>query len=90
MVETLLLLPLVLEVLFGSSFSNLVPDALFRSAIILLRKMAGCFTLDKSWLSVSILNGVMCRSAVCYCEMSWSYSHLESICLLAIQMATCL
>ena len=68
-------------------FSNLVFNALSRSAIILLRKTAGCFTLKKPWLSVSIPHGAMGRSAVCDCDIFWSYSLVESICLLAIQIA---
>ena len=65
MMETLLLLPLIIGVMFWPLFSNLVLDALSRSAIILLRKIAGCFTSNKLELSVSILHGAMGRSAVC-------------------------
>ena len=52
-----------------------------------MRKMAGCFNLNKSWLSVYIPHGVMDRSAVCDCDISWAYSLVESICLRAIQIA---
>ena len=55
-------------------FFHLVFDALSGSAIILLRKMAGCFTLIVLWLSVSLPRGVMARSAVCDCDISWSYA----------------
>ena len=58
-------------------FSNLVFEALFRSATILLRKMAGCFTLNLSWLSMSIPHGAKGKPAVC--DISWSYSVVESI-----------
>ena len=91
MVETLLLLPLVIYFFcFGPLFSNLVLDALSRSAIISLRKMAGCCTLNKSWLSVTISHGAMGQSVVCDCDIFWSYSLVESICLLAIQIASSL
>ena len=64
---------------FGPFFSNLVLDALSRSAIILLRKMAGCLSLNKAWLSVSIPHGVMGQSAVCDYDISSLYSFVESI-----------
>ena len=85
-VETLLLLPLVIGVLFCAIFSDWVIDALSRSAIVLLRKMAGCFTLNRAWRSVSIPHGAMGRSAVCDYHIFWSYSLVESICLLEIQI----
>ena len=66
---------------------NLIIDALSHSAIILLRTIVGCFTLNKSWLSVYIPHGVMSWSSVCDCDISWSYSLVESIYLLAIQIA---
>ena len=72
---------------FGSLFSNFVLDALYRSASILLKKMAGCFTLNKPWLSMFISHGAMDQSAVCNCDISWPYSIVESMCLLAIQIA---
>ena len=43
--ETLLLLLLVVGVSVGALFSNFVLDALYSSAITLLRKRAGCFAL---------------------------------------------
>ena len=90
MVETLLFFALVIGVLFWAIVSNLILGALSRSAIILLRKMVGCFTLNKSWQSVSIPRGAMGRSATCDCVISWSYFLVESICLLAIQIASSL
>ena len=50
-------------------FFYFVLDALSRSAIILLKRMASSFTLNNSWLSVSIPHGAMCRSAVCNCDI---------------------
>ena len=71
---------------FGRLFSNLVLDVLSRSPIILSRKMAGCFTLNKSWLFLMVpwVN----RQSVT--DISWSYSLAEIICLLAIQKASSL
>ena len=66
-------------------FLILVLDALSSSAIIFLRKMAGCFTLIVFWLSVSLPLGAVCPFAICDCDISWSYSLVERICLMAIQ-----
>ena len=85
MVETLLLLPVVIEVLFWAIVSNLVLDALVQQKG---KMVAGCCTLNKSWLSVSITHGVMGQSTVCACDFSWPYSLVESIYLLAIQLAS--
>ena len=41
--------------------------------------MAGCYTFNKSWLSVFIPHGAIGQSAVCGCDISWSYSLVESI-----------
>ena len=48
-----------LEFCFGTLFSNLFLDALSSSEITLLGKMAGSFTLSKSWQSLSIPHGAM-------------------------------
>ena len=62
MVKTLLLLHWLWEFCFGPLFSNLVLDALSRSAIIVLKNMAGCFTLYKLWLSVFSSHGAISQS----------------------------
>ena len=51
--ETLLLLPLVAGVCAGALFSNFVLDALYSSAIILLRKRAGCLAL--MWCGIRVM-----------------------------------
>ena len=76
----------------GHLFSNFVLVALYSSAIILLRKRAGCFAL--MWCgytcSVSLPRVAVGRSAVHDCEMSWSYSFVERRHLVAIQVASSL
>ena len=62
-------------------FSYLILDALSCSAIVLLRKMAGCFTLISSG---DLCPFLMCHGsvAVCDCDISWSYSLVEAfVCL---------
>ena len=81
---------LVLRVLCWAivfKFSNLVLGALSSSAIILLRRKTGCFTLF-IMRSVSLTQRAVGRSAVSSCGISWLYSREERISLLAIQIAS--
>ena len=63
----------------GHVFSNFVLYALHGSGSVLLRKRAGWVAL--MWCgypcSVSLQHEAVSQSAVCDCEMSWSYSFLE-------------
>ena len=66
--------------------------SLYSSAIILLRKRPDWFAL--MWCgylcSVPLPNEAVSQSAVCDCEISWSYSFVERRRLLAIQIPSSL
>ena len=81
-----------MRVCVGALFSSFALDNLYSSAIILPRTRAGCFAL--MWcgypFSVFLPHEFVGQSAVCDCELSWSYSFVERRRLLAIQVSSSL
>ena len=78
--------------MLGPCFEFLILDVLYCPAIILLRKRAGCFV--STWCGypcpVSLPHEATGQSAVCDCEITWSYSFVERRGLLAIQVTSSL